>query len=213
MRTSMNGFSNQTDGQLISRVSSEVSEAQSLINTLTSKAEHMSEFLRFAIEKIKETEQVNTADAKALKQASTKESLLGSLAQSVTETVKKIASVFEHIASTITHTKPLWLLLAPIPTLLAAVAKELKLKIEGTDIKSRLGTLTNDNQVNFLLGKMQVHQENRNGQGINWNKSFMPLMRLGVAKLLIACMQNMGIEPTWRGLMRRLSLKEKSFKS
>ncbi|WP_229758021.1 hypothetical protein [Paenibacillus marchantiophytorum] len=129
---------------------------QALINKLTSKAEGMSGFLDFTIKKVKETEQANIKDAQALKQATSTgkswwERLASSLGAEAKAVVQKIVSGVEHLAKTITHTNPLKLLIAPVPTLLVEVAKEFQVQIQTATIEKQLGSLKQDKTVAQLL--------------------------------------------------------------
>ncbi|GGA17438.1 hypothetical protein GCM10008018_72100 [Paenibacillus marchantiophytorum] len=156
LRNAANGFVNQLDGQWLSQIGADTAQVQALINKLTSKAEGMNGFLDFTIKKVKETEQANIKDAQALKQATSTgkswwERLASSLGAEAKAVVQKIVSGLEHLAKTLTHTNPLKLLIAPIPTLLVEVAKEFQVQIQTASIEKQLGSLKQDKTVAQLL--------------------------------------------------------------
>ncbi|QGQ98806.1 peptidoglycan endopeptidase [Paenibacillus psychroresistens] len=155
LRNGMNGFANQLDGQLLAQISGQTSAAQALISQLTTRAEDMAGFIKFAIGQLQEAELKNKAAVTALTKVSVKEGFWDKLVHGAGAKLgaveKKIASGLHNIATTLTDTNPIWLILAPIPTLLVAVAKSFKVKIKDSTFEARLGTLKEDNQVKYLL--------------------------------------------------------------
>ncbi|QGQ98823.1 hypothetical protein EHS13_30065 [Paenibacillus psychroresistens] len=155
LRNGINGFVNQLDGQLLAQISGQTSAAQALISQLTTRAEDMAGFIKFAIGQLQEAELKNKAAVTALTKVSVKENFWDKLVHGAGAKLgaveKKIASGLHNIATTLTDTNPIWLILAPIPTLLVAVAKSFKVKIKESTFEARLGTLKEDNQVKYLL--------------------------------------------------------------
>jgi capsule polysaccharide export protein KpsE/RkpR len=108
---------NTKDGQLLSQISGQTSSAQTLINQLTINAENMVDFIKFAIGQLQEAELKNKAAVNALTKATVKEGfwekLLHGVGSELDIVEKRVATGLQHLATTLTHTNPLWLVLAP----------------------------------------------------------------------------------------------------
>ncbi|MEK4509251.1 hypothetical protein [Paenibacillus sp. FSL K6-2524] len=157
LRTKTQGFLNEMDGELYSRVSGQAQLAQSQINRLADDSEQLKNFVRLAITKIQGAELQNVADAIALMKGSARVESWGNPPQEKALPMigRDTWNSWGSFSTQLLKGSSKWYTTTAIPPFLFGTFRGLTLQLERTTLIDRMLKYKGDAEIAALLEMMQ----------------------------------------------------------